>query len=68
MNAGALEGSDRRDHIAHVDCCPSVCGCVGFVFRPSLGALGGAQLEKRAKDGMKTQMRKWKGRWRREYS
>ena len=67
MNAGALEGLDRWDHMAHVDICLSVCGCVGFgVFRPSLGALGGAQLEKRGKDGMETHMRKRKGRWRLE--
>lgn len=65
MNAGALEGLDRWDHMAHVDICLSV----SFgVFHPSLGALGGAQLEKRAKDGMETHMRKRKGRWRLEES
>lgn len=69
MIARALEGSvERRTHIAHVNFCLSVCGCIFFVNVRTRGKRSAAPLEKLAKDGMNSQIKMRKGYWEREES
>lgn len=61
---------ERRNHIAHVNFCLSICVCIDCGFFSHKSANVGtrakrstAQLENRVKDGMKGQIKTKKGYW-----